>query len=679
MKSYNKLMGIFSIAFGIILVSSFIIYLNFSEDENPKNSDQIHIIGNSGWVEFRNAGNCTGSGTVLDPYVIKDLIVKNLDTLYSKYCIWIEDSSAYFVIKDCILSTPFYYPEYRIGSGIKLVNVANFQLVNNICFSNGAGISLYNCNYGSIVGNYLYGNDYGLRVENSKNINLKENNLEWNSGFLGRGGGIVLLDSWWINSSGNLMNECGLKVKGSVYHLNSYNIDTTNLVNGNPLYYYINQINLGPLNFSNAGQVLLVNCSNPLISNLNISSGGIALHYCNNNTISGNLINTGGWGTDTGIYLYKSNKNIITQNSLELNCKGISISISNFNIITKNIVNNNYKGIYLNDCRSNIVSLNNLSENCDGIDLDLCKSTNISKSNIFNNTYGIMIWDGEEIKVSGNILDGNLYSGISFSKCIMSSATNNTVKVHTLDKRGISLARCIGLKISGNILNEYGLALSGSIEELSSHNIDPTNLVNGKPIYYYTNEKGLGPANFTNGGQVILANCNDSVISKLNLSQAFRGISLLYCNNNTISGNTANNNYGGLYLEYSDNNNISANIANDNYDGIILKYSDNNNIAGNTANNNYFDGIILKYSDNNNITGNTANNNKDDGIYLDYSDNNFILANNINNNMEGIIFYSSSYNTISNNILIGNNDCFTEKGDCIGNIFENNICSPLFC
>ncbi|MFX1291593.1 MAG: nitrous oxide reductase family maturation protein NosD, partial [Promethearchaeota archaeon] len=390
-KIKNKI--IFSIiAFGIILVSSFIIYLNFFQDRNLRNSDQIHIIDNSGWIEFRNAGKCTGSGTILDPYVIKDLYIENDDPIHIKYCIWIEDSNAFFIIKNCFLFTPFRFPEFRIGSGIKLTNVANFQLVDNICQHNGVGIYLDNCNDGNITGNYLSVNDHGLLVEDCTNVNLTENNLERNSGWH-RGGGIILLNNLWINCRKNLMNECGLKVKGSLYNLNSYNIDATNLVNGKPLYYYINQINLGPINFSNAGQVLLVNCSNPLISNLNLLSG-LVLHYCNNNTISGNQKN---------IVLHNVNKNTISGNIANYNDYGIYLENSDNNNITGNFANDNHYGIYLEYRDNNNITGNIANYNYDGIYLE----------NSYNNN------------ITGNIANSNKDDGINIYRSNYNIITKN--------------------------------------------------------------------------------------------------------------------------------------------------------------------------------------------------------------------------------------------------------------
>ncbi|GAG64827.1 unnamed protein product, partial [marine sediment metagenome] len=41
---------------------------------------------------------------------------------------------------------------------------------------------------------------------------------------------------------------------------------------------------------------------------------------------------------------------------------------------------------------------------------------------------------------------------------------------------------------------------------------------NGRPLYYYSNKISLVPDNFTNTGQIILVNCNDTIINNLNIN-----------------------------------------------------------------------------------------------------------------------------------------------------------------
>jgi parallel beta-helix repeat protein len=180
MKSNAKSRIIILIALGILFVLSPMITVNFSfiAGNNNKNSkykddinldkenlklskisERIHIINNSGWVAFKNAGNCTGEGTYSDPYVIEDLVI---DGGGSESCIWIENSSVYFRIENCSISYSMI--------GIRLSNVNNSLIIMNNCSSNYYGIHIYNSENNTVSGNTANNNNYGIYLSNS-NIN----------------------------------------------------------------------------------------------------------------------------------------------------------------------------------------------------------------------------------------------------------------------------------------------------------------------------------------------------------------------------------------------------------------------------------------------------------------------------------------------------------------------------
>ncbi len=337
-------------------------------------------------------------------------------------------------------------------------------------------------------------------------------------------------------------------------------------------------------------------------------------------------------GSGSGILIARSNVNFKIQNCTVSNSgneshdAGIRLSNVNNGQLINNTVYNNYNGIDLfYSSNNNSISGNIVFNNSQGIILGTCDDNRIVGNIVTNNFDGILLAVSHQNTISGNTVNNNT-EGISLYFNVNNSILGNTVKYN--HERGIYLRDCINSTISGNLMTKSGLQVIGSIEKLGSLNIDTTNLVNGKPLYYYTNETNLGPNNFTNAGQVILVNVEDSLISNLNVSDGSIGISLSYCNNNNISGNTANNN---LIV------------------GIILIYSTNNNILRNTANNNVVMGIELDFSNNNNILGNTAN---DNWVY-------------------GIGFYYSDNNTVSGNTLIGNYGCIYEY-DSQGNEFSNN-------
>ena len=239
-----------------------------------------------------------------------------------------------------------------------------------------------------------------------------------------------------------------------------------------------------------------------------------------------------------------------------------------------------------------------------GIKLDHVNNGTLLNNNCSKNYYGIWLVHSDNNTLSGNTANNNFY-GI-----FLKYSDNNTLSGNTINNNimGIILFHSDNSTLSGNLMSFCGISLSGSLAELASHSIDDTNLVNNKPVYYYVNETGLGSNNFTDAGQIILINCNNSIISGLNLSNSRpTGIYLGYSNNNTLSGNIASNNfYYGIWLVHSDNNTLSGNTINNNMIGIILFHSDNSNIILNCFINNTYnaqdDGINNTWDDG--FTGN---------------------------------------------------------------------------
>ncbi len=461
------------------------------------------------------------------------------------------------------------------------------------------------------------------------------------------------------------------------------------------------------LYLTNNGQIINNNCSNNnevglylRSSNNNTICGnkvsnnnenGIYLRDCSNNTICENIAKN---NNQYGIFLERSNDNSIFGNNASSNhVNGIYLKESNNNTINVNTANNNNQsGIFLENSYNNTGSENIVNNNKDnGIQLLSSIKNTISGNTVENNVdNGIQLYDSINNSISENIINNNLY-GIYLKYSLTNYIVGNTVNDNYY---GIYLSSSNNITVSGNYMNECGLGIYGSFEELLSHNIDTTNLVNGKYIYYYRNEIGLGSNNFTDVGQIILINCNNSLISNLNVSHTSTGISLYYCKNNVISNiNTSSNKDNGIFLKYSSNNNISDNIANCNKNNGLLIYSSNyNNISRNTAINNNFYGIELRYS-NNNIIGENSVSENHQGIYLQHSNKskifrnlifnnsvginlknsnyNEIIGNIINNHSIGIYLEKSDYNNISDNDLRYNENPYEEL-DCEGNLFENN-------
>ena len=75
------------------------------------------IIGNSGWFEFKNDGNCTGSGTYSNTYILRDLVING--------SIWIENSSVLFKIENCTVNRVLVL--YLTDNNIITENIVTFN------------------------------------------------------------------------------------------------------------------------------------------------------------------------------------------------------------------------------------------------------------------------------------------------------------------------------------------------------------------------------------------------------------------------------------------------------------------------------------------------------------------------------------------------------------------------
>jgi parallel beta-helix repeat protein len=232
---------------------------------------------------------------------------------------------------------------------------------------------------------------------------------------------------------------------------------------------------------------------------------------------------------------------------------GIYLNASHCNV-SGNTCSNKGVGIHLDGSGNNSISSNDCSHNWDGIYLDGSCDNSISSNNFSNNCNGIHLNSSGKNRLTGNIM----FLG--------------------------------GIFIQGDSLNDY------------IHEIDESNIVNGKPIYYLKDIESVRIPD--RAGQVILVNCTDILVEDQELNDASVGINVAFSSNITIRNNTcSNNNYAGIFLDGSSNssilhNNCSNNRAGwgffDNY-GICLDGSDNNIISNNTCLNNW-DGICIERS-----------------------------------------------------------------------------------
>ncbi len=245
--------------------------------------------------------------------------------------------------------------------GIYLSSSSNNRFMDNTANSNSNnGICLYSSSDNRLINNTATSNHCAAIDLYYSNNNTLTNNIVKTSHL-----GISLFSS--VNNSliGNIMIEGGIKINGwKPEHWNTQSIDTSNTVNGKPVYYWKDQT--GGTIPPGAGEVILANCTNVIVTNQDVNEGNV------------------------GIELGFSCNNTLTNNTASANIFGIFLSNSNNNTLIGNFAINNFDhGIYLESSSDNIISNNYFRNSINALDYgnNLWNVTKIEGTNIVGGSW----------------------------------------------------------------------------------------------------------------------------------------------------------------------------------------------------------------------------------------------------------------------------------------------------
>jgi parallel beta-helix repeat protein len=434
------------------------------------------------------------------------------------------------------------------------------------------------------------------------------------------------------------------------------------------------------------------------------SQHGILISKCRENLVAYNRVNTCRYGIFATAYAYNDGLHTIRDNKIQ-SCSdiGLRVYISSYNVVKGNsITGNSEAGIYMQSTQYNKLLNNNVSSNSVyGIYMEYSHFNSIKNSVIsYNSQTGTYIYDSHNNELIDNRIDrnwgfniiavlsdntdiisndiSNSSSGLYLEACEGTLLENNELIGNWMDIRHISTTATV---MRDNELAGGGLMMNGYYEgEYSSHKIDTTNTVDGRPILYWNGKSG----GTVPGGvsQVILASCYGVTVKGQEIRNITHGITLAYSNkciieDNVISGSidraittySSNENMilnntitrgsnNGLYFEGGSYDNIIRNniIANNTVTGIIVRGdTQGNNIDDNLIEWNGYDGIEIYSSYYHAVTNNTIRNNGRDGVYLIYADDNLVNNNTFYaNKNDGVDLDRADSSTISNNTFIHN-------------------------
>jgi parallel beta-helix repeat protein len=537
-------------------------------------------------------------------------------------------SSIYMLsVSNCNISDNVISESY---AGIFCSNVSNSDLINNTITSSVQGIYLYDSPNNTLINNIMASNDYNF-------------------------GGYGTSPEHFFQ-----------------------NIDTSNQVDGKPIYYIIDQADMQVP--SDAGQVYVVNSTNITVKDIAIANGyeGIVFAYTDNSKIENVTVSE----NEYGIVLFKSNSNILDNINVNNNYYGIFLSNSTNNDLVNNIISSNgWDGISIySSSEMNTIDNNTISSNgCDGIYLDNSRNNTLSNNTVTDNPeIGINLLASADNHIIGNAVNNNSYGGIYLDRSI-----NNTLMDNTM------------------VSNRYNFGIAGTSPGDYFQNIDTSNRVDGKALYYLVNQADvLIPPD---AGQVYALNSTNITFRDAEISKAYDGVFFVGTNNSTIenvtvsysqrgiclSGSSSNvigdirlsNNLMGMMVESSEDITLSQSNINSNHFGIMARDINDSILTNINANGNAFVNMAFFLSNGNYLNQNTASSSTY-GLHLFDSNNNQLVENSVcSNSNVGIYFTGSANNTLisnnaSHNHIAGIRISSSDNNTLISNTFSNNIISP---
>jgi len=321
---------------------------------------------------------------------------------------------------------------------------------------------------------------------------------------------------------------------------------------------------------------------------------------------------------------------------------------------------------------------------------------------------------GQNVNVSG-LTAQNGYQGISLAGSNITLSGNNVLN-----------NSFVGITVSGerNTLREnhmtdnmYNFRIAGEISRYSTHRVEASNTVDGKPIYYWVNQHNrqvptdagyaavINSINITvtrlnlssNWQGILFVNTTDSTIKDVNVSKCRVSIAFEHCGFNTARNNTLSQNFLSISIDESNDNSLRHNNMRDNQYNFAVKGSRLSDFIQDVDVSNTIDGKPVYYltnqknlvidsyqfqaigylgmvnSTNVRVKDLTITNNGQ-GVLFAQTTNSTIINVKALDNLEGISLWNSSGNTIIRNTISKNNEAIRLVGSK-GNKFSENTLS----
>lgn len=319
---------------------------------------------------------------------------------------------------------------------------------------------------------------------------------------------------------------------------------------------------------------------------------------------------------------------VITENK-----KGIYVPppavIEQTRIIDNTFFANNRSAVELYRSPGSTISGNSMTGNSPSVSsttlyLFYCANSTVSNNIVTDNGYMGMGIYSDNCLITDNVISNNSHGGLLMSLCSNNTLTDNIISGHE---------------------RNFGIGSSPSY----FHNIDTTNTVDGKPIYYYVNQQNITVP--SDAGFVAAVGCENINASDLTFVNSYSCLLLSNTNNSTFSNISGSSEMFGVLVEDSDNNTFNnIQLSDITGNGFELKRSHGNTFTGcSVAQCNY--GFRVSDSTSNTMTSCTIESCSIDAINIDDSDLNLVESCSIDTCENGFYIYKSDHNTARDCII----------------------------
>ncbi|HWR64308.1 MAG TPA: NosD domain-containing protein [Candidatus Thermoplasmatota archaeon] len=270
--------------------------------------------------------------------------------------------------------------------GFTIQNSGNdgYHLYSGVCLQYGSSLN-------TISDTCVTNNYYGLIISHSSSNSIENNSISNNRMYglyLSASRGNTIVNNTFTSGD-------GLSIFGNyVEDLNTHTI-LNNTMDGRLIRYYKNESNL--IIPEDTGVVILANCTNCIIRNLDFSD------------------------TDEAIQLLNSSYTIISENTIQ-GCAihGIRLLYAYNNDVRNNMFRNNTKvGLYIFESGITTIGGNTFIENTYGIYLSATYRNRIIGNTFLRNQYGIGLVECNHYGANGNVITNNTFVDLGLGVYVM--------------------------------------------------------------------------------------------------------------------------------------------------------------------------------------------------------------------------------------------------------------------